>query len=205
MTLNKKYRDELLVALRMHEISGERVGEVLAGVEAHVVETGEDPVAAFGRPREYAAQVAAQLDRSTGKRSTLDAVGGGLAVAALVMFGSEYLLDGLFADASTIPYTLKDTAALSALLVFIAGGTVLFFRAFTATARNQVYAVAALGTFVLSILSQFAIGWVFDDVAPLYEMPRWLAIAVGATLLAGAVGMLAHAIRRGRVVYPKAS
>ncbi|WP_010315838.1 hypothetical protein [Saccharopolyspora spinosa] len=81
----------------MHEISGERVGEVLAEVEAHVTETGEDPVEAFGRPREYAAQVAEQLDRNTGKRSGM-AVMASATVTAVTMFGSDYLLDGLFAD-----------------------------------------------------------------------------------------------------------
>ncbi|PKW12682.1 hypothetical protein A8926_0158 [Saccharopolyspora spinosa] len=94
---HKKHRDELLIALRMHEISGERVGEVLAEVEAHVTETGEDPVEAFGRPREYAAQVAEQLDRNTGKRSGM-AVMASATVTAVTMFGSDYLLDGLFAD-----------------------------------------------------------------------------------------------------------
>ncbi|MGW5794810.1 hypothetical protein ACWEV3_29720 [Saccharopolyspora sp. NPDC003752] len=205
MTLDKKYRDELLVALRMHEISGERVGEVLAEVEAHVTETGENPVEAFGRPREYAAQVAEQLDRGTGKRSTMEVVASAAAVAALTMFGSDYLLDGLFADTATIPYTLKDTVALVALLVLMVSGTMLFFAAFTAKARNQVYAVAAVVTFALSIVSQIVIGSVFDDVTPLYEMPRWAAIALGGVFVLGVIAMLTRAIRRGRVVYPKTS
>lgn len=204
MTLDKKYRDELMVALRMHEISGARVGDVLAEVEAHVTETGEDPVEAFGRPREYAAQVAAQLDRSTGKRSGLDVAASVAAVAALTMFGSDYLLDGLFADTATIPYTLKDTVALSTLLVLVVAGTALSFRAFTARALNRVYAGLAVGVFVLAIVSQLVIGSIFDDVTPLYEMPRWAAIAVGVVLVLGVVGMLARSIRRGRVVYPKA-
>ncbi|MEV0703443.1 hypothetical protein AB0I53_36775 [Saccharopolyspora sp. NPDC050389] len=204
MTLDKKYRDELTIALRMHEISGRRVGEVLAEVEAHVAETGEDPVEAFGRPREYAAQVAAQLDRATGKRSTMEVVASGAAVAALAMFGSDYLLDGLFADTATIPYTLKDTVALLTMLVLFVAGTMLFFLAFTAKARNQIYAGVAVGAFGLAIVSQIVIGSVFDDVTPLYEMPRWAAIAVGAVFALGVIGMLTRAIRRGRVVYPKA-
>lgn len=58
------YRDKLLTALRLREVPGERIGEVLAEVEAHVAETGEDPREAFGTPREYAEQVR----RATGGR-----------------------------------------------------------------------------------------------------------------------------------------
>jgi hypothetical protein len=50
--LDKKYREELTLALRLHDISGAPVGDVLlAEVEALVAETGADPRAAFGNPR----------------------------------------------------------------------------------------------------------------------------------------------------------
>jgi hypothetical protein len=205
MTLDKKYRDELIGALRVHEISGERVGEVLAEVEAHVVETGENPVEAFGKPSEYAAQVAAHLDKSTGKRSAVDVAISGLAVAVLTIFGSDYLIDGLFAEASTVPFTPKDTAAQAALVVLLAAGVFLLFRAFTATARKQAYGISAGAALVLGVLAQFVIGWTFEDVTPLYVLPRWVAITLGAVLVTGGFSMLARAIRRGRVVYPKAS
>src|SRR5699024_4781202 len=61
MTLAKKYRDQLVLALRAQEVSGDRVGEVLAEVEPHVAGTGEDPQEAFGPPRDYANHVVAQL------------------------------------------------------------------------------------------------------------------------------------------------
>ncbi|MGP4015533.1 HAAS signaling domain-containing protein [Saccharopolyspora sp. 5N708] len=203
MVLDKKYHDELLLALRMHEISGERVGEVLAEVEAHVAETGEDPVEAFGQPREYARKVAAQLDRNTGKRSTLDIVVSGLVMIALTILGSDWLLDGLFEETPVLPYTLKDAVALSAVLVFGVLGALLLGRGVTAGARNEIYVFAGIGSFVLMIVAQPVIGWTVDDVSPLYELPRWLAIGLGAVLMAGAIGMLVHAYRRGRVVYPK--
>lgn len=203
MTLDEKYRDELLVALRMHEISGERVGEVLAEVEAHVLETGEDPVEAFGQPREYAAQVAEQLDDGTGKRSTLAVVASGLATAALVMFGSDFLLDALFDGTDVVAYTLKDTVALISLLVLFVAGVMLLFKAYTAKAGNKAYGVAAIGTFALGILAQFAAGRLVDDVTPLYQLPSWLAAVLGALALAGAATLLVRAVRRGRVVYPQ--
>ncbi|KAA5833635.1 hypothetical protein F1721_15315 [Saccharopolyspora hirsuta] len=203
MTLDAKYRDELLLALRLHEISGERVGEVLAEVEAHVRETGEDPVEAFGSPREYAAQVAEQLDSSTGKRSSLEIAISALATAALVMFGSDFLLDALFESSDVVAYTLKDTVALVSLLVLIVAGVMLAFKAYTARRGNKVYGGAAIGAFALGILAQFASARLFDDVAPLYELPRWAAVVLGVVALAGAVTLLVRAMRRGRVVYPE--
>lgn len=200
MALDEKYRDDLLVALRAYEISGERVGDVLAEVEAHVRETGEDPVEAFGTPRTYAAQVVAQLDRRTGKPSTLEFAAVGLGIAALTMAGSDYLIDGLLADAATVPYTLKDTVALPVLMVLLPLAGTLLFKA--STTRNRLYAIAAVAALAVALVSQFAAGLLFDDVTPLYELPRWGAIGLGAILLAGAAGLLIRMIRRGRVVYP---
>ncbi|NEE04588.1 HAAS signaling domain-containing protein [Phytoactinopolyspora halotolerans] len=49
-----KYVDNLIFALRMRNVPGKEIGQIVAEVEAHVAESGEDPAEAFGRPREYA-------------------------------------------------------------------------------------------------------------------------------------------------------
>jgi hypothetical protein len=54
----EKYTADLLLALRVRETPGDRIGEVLAEVESHVADTGEDPYEAFGSPRQYARTVA---------------------------------------------------------------------------------------------------------------------------------------------------
>lgn len=59
-----RYNERLMFALRMREVPGERIGEVLAEVEAHVAESGEDPASSFGRPQDYAAEVAAAAGAS---------------------------------------------------------------------------------------------------------------------------------------------
>ena len=41
--------------LRLLDVPGERIGQILAEVETHVADTGLDPVQAFGEPGEYAA------------------------------------------------------------------------------------------------------------------------------------------------------
>ncbi|MDO9378314.1 MAG: hypothetical protein Q7T56_05665 [Nocardioidaceae bacterium] len=59
MTIDEKtmstYRQSLILALRLKDVPGDRIGEVVAEVESHVADTGEDPTEAFGTPREYAA------------------------------------------------------------------------------------------------------------------------------------------------------
>ncbi len=48
------YCHTLMLALRLKEVPGDRIGEIVAEVESHVSDTGEDPTEAFGSPRAYA-------------------------------------------------------------------------------------------------------------------------------------------------------
>lgn len=57
MNVNQ-YTDDLALELRLLDVPGDRIGQILAEVEAHVADTDEDPVDAFGDAREYARQFA---------------------------------------------------------------------------------------------------------------------------------------------------
>ena len=57
MTVDDTYQQRLILALRLKDVPGERIGEIVAEVESHVAETGEDPNDAFGPPRQYAASL----------------------------------------------------------------------------------------------------------------------------------------------------
>lgn len=57
----RSYSKNLLFALRMRDVPGPRIAEVLAEVDSHVRETGEDPREAFGPPKLYADEVSAAL------------------------------------------------------------------------------------------------------------------------------------------------
>lgn len=50
------YESRLILSLRMLDVPGDKIGQIVAEVQAHVAETGEDPEAAFGAPDEYAKQ-----------------------------------------------------------------------------------------------------------------------------------------------------
>ena len=55
-TDEKRYLTDLAYALRLRSISGVRIGEILAEVEAHTAESGQSAREAFGTPKEYALQ-----------------------------------------------------------------------------------------------------------------------------------------------------
>ena len=92
--------DDLLLRLRLRDVPGARIGEVLAEVQSHVAETGEHPREAFGPPKEYAARVADALGAAP-SRGWRDAVRGlswqDLATAAAIGVSSYLLADGLWA------------------------------------------------------------------------------------------------------------
>jgi hypothetical protein len=92
------WSDDLLLALRMREVPGARIGEVLAEVHSHVAETGEDPRVAFGEPRAYADEVADALGRPRrGLRSLLRSVDAvDLTLALACGLASFLLADGLW-------------------------------------------------------------------------------------------------------------
>lgn len=52
--MSTDYIDDLALELRMLDVPGTRIGEILAEVESHVAETGEDPAEAFGPVKDYA-------------------------------------------------------------------------------------------------------------------------------------------------------
>lgn len=93
------YRNDLLLALRLRDVPGPRIAEVLAEVESHVGETREDPREAFGDPKAYAEQVAdaVGLGGRGGLRGWLLALRGPVGVIGLgSLAGGLLLASGLF-------------------------------------------------------------------------------------------------------------
>ena len=77
-----KYTAGLVKELREKEVAGKVIGDAVAQVESHIAEGGEDPTEVFGRPREFAKQLARGRKKSVGwplyVASAILAVGGGL-------------------------------------------------------------------------------------------------------------------------------
>ncbi len=55
------WRDDFVIALRLRDVPGRRIGDALALVDAHCTDSGEEPQEAFGDPVAYATQVADQV------------------------------------------------------------------------------------------------------------------------------------------------
>ncbi|MGY1844483.1 hypothetical protein [Modestobacter sp. SYSU DS0875] len=95
------WSDALLWRLRMREVPGTRIGEVLAEVQSHVAETGEHPREAFGPAKEYADRVADALGAAppaTIWRTALAGLTWWDLVETVVLGLAAYLLaDGLWA------------------------------------------------------------------------------------------------------------
>lgn len=91
----ESYRHQLLLHLRLRDLPGPRIAEVLAEVDSHTADTGEDPHAAFGPPQQYAASVVEALGTcARGWRSWLSPRQA--AVGAAAAAGGYLLAEGLF-------------------------------------------------------------------------------------------------------------
>lgn len=80
---HKKWLEELTLELRLNDFSGKAIGDVLATVEEFLADSKQTAEEAFGKPREYAAQLAGGTDRtaSKGMRGTI-----ALSTASLLAF-----------------------------------------------------------------------------------------------------------------------
>jgi len=54
LTSSPKWREDLISQLRLREVPGDRIGDILLEVEEHIRESGESPEEAFGPAKAYA-------------------------------------------------------------------------------------------------------------------------------------------------------
>jgi len=150
----RDYLAELTFHLMRTGLDGQRVGEVLAEVEAHVDATGEPARAAFGPPGEYARRWAPDVPPQVRRRRRLRWLGGLTLVAAVcAVLGG---LTGQGVRAGSLPVVSSDLAAGGLLLALVSaiGLAVLVIpwpnqvvdprtgRAWSGTSRRASLAVA---------------------------------------------------------------
>jgi len=88
------WQQELVLALRLRDVPGRRIGEVLAEVEAHCADSGQSPAEAFGDPQAYAAQATPAGRRLPVRSWFPQAVATPLGVVALLE-GTVAVVDGV--------------------------------------------------------------------------------------------------------------
>jgi len=64
--IDKRWRDDFIIAMRMQDATGEQIGDALATVDAHCAESGESAEGAFGDPTDYATTLV--LEPASGSR-----------------------------------------------------------------------------------------------------------------------------------------
>jgi hypothetical protein len=129
---DQSWCDDLVLALRLRDVPGARIGEVLAEVQSHLAETGEDPRQAFGTPKDYARDVAGAVGVSPSPRLGSR---GDVVHTVVLGLGGFLLADGLWSlgagDTAAFGLPAWVVVAVSTLLLV---GTAL--RVASATRRD---------------------------------------------------------------------
>lgn len=116
--LDKGWRDDFIVELRLLRVTGDRIGDALVTADSHVAESGEGAQEAFGDPVAYAREIAGSAVTEDGWRVNGWTVAGN--VAGLVgMLAAVRALTG-WLDGGPVPVTVGDGVALLLLLLLVA-------------------------------------------------------------------------------------
>lgn len=184
--MSGSYSDQLVVALRLRDVPGQRIGEVVAEVEAYTVDSGQDPVEAFGSVDVYSDDIAAQSRRTPSTRRWIREILGAYPAA----IGSLVLVDGLWGVARGEQAALSFGGVAFAAVLPLA---VLLLVAAVTRARRWAYgaavSVGVAGTAVL---------WTSSMIV-LVRYPAWIGVAAGVVLLAIGLGL----VRRDPVIDPR--
>lgn len=184
------YKRALAEQLRVNGVREPRVREIVAQVEAHVDATGEDPVAAFGQPVDYAAQWQPLGVRHWSLQvlaSCLVAVGLAGAIPA-VMSGVGWR--------DEVPVTTDDlhsTLLMVGVLAFIPWTSELWLSRRRASRLGTpsrpvewpVRVVAALGFGLFAWAVAHLWGGTGEDTVVVMDAPRWLLVAGGVAAVWG--------------------
>lgn len=174
--VDKAWRDDFMLELRLLDVPGDRIGDALMTVQTHVAESGESAEQAFGDPRAYAHELAGR------SRVPRWAVGpGAMAGAVLGVLGMVTVAKafGSWLEGTAVTYVVGDLVALGALLALMA---VVLLR-LGSVLRSLVdhpwasFAVLFLGVGALLALPALLLR------APLPTLPVPVMAAAGAGLL----------------------
>lgn len=187
----ESYIDRLVIELRMRDVPGNRIGQIVAEVETHAADSGEDPAEAFGDPATYSEQVATEL-RHPDQPSP---VGRSLLIAYPAFLGTGLAFEGVI-------------TALTGGRVEIAPGHLLVAAALPAAVplllswltrtrdRRSLWLLWLVGTLITA--ATVAVLYLFREPV-LLQFPAWASIAAGVALLV--VG--GRHLRRDPVIDPR--
>lgn len=82
----KQWMDEFILELRLREVRGDAIGDAVASVRELVTDSGQDPLSAFGPPREYADGLELPRVSQAGRTSWNDILAPAIAVLAFLVY-----------------------------------------------------------------------------------------------------------------------
>ncbi|KQR10288.1 hypothetical protein [Cellulomonas sp. Leaf334] len=176
-TIPQRWRDELVLALRMRDVPGPRIGEILAEVDEYCADSGLDAETAFGTPTAYAESVAAADGRTRpGVREDLRTTG-----RTLVGFlGLVVVMACVVDDGPDLAITVGWLVGLAVVLV----GSVLTVRTLGYLAaegwRGMVGVAAVIAATLATVV---AVGVLLTTTVA--TVPDTVAVTFGAVLLVG--------------------
>jgi hypothetical protein len=200
------YTQALVSQLRLKKVPGAVIGQVVAEVESHVRETGEDPVEAFGQPGSYSAKYA-------GRRRPVGGAGW-LTLAnvtySMALAGAVILLNGLLNLGGSVNVTENIVAWVGLFVIF----AVVLGRIDNAVADRETRTITvgrrSLGTRAISwlrllaLFAMFSLGHAIGARMPhepvLISLPGWSVVLVGLAVTAASLGV---ALRSDRILDPR--
>ncbi|WP_144794723.1 HAAS signaling domain-containing protein [Kocuria palustris] len=179
--MHRRWCDDFILELRLRDVPGAQIGDHLAEVESHCIETGTDPREAFGDPSEYARDMAdgdAPAKDQGLVRVTL------ISLAALLVFLTGSDATTRWARGEALSYNL---AELTSLGLLAAGVASLPFVLGPLLRRARLGIVFFAGLFVLGALRALAR---LLPLAPVVQGIPAAPVSVGALLVLCALSVL---------------
>ena len=203
----KDYTKALTTQLRLRQVPGKVIGQIVAEVESHVRETGEDPVQAFGQPGSYSAQFASRRSPvGRGGWLTLDDV-----TFTMAMVGAFVLLNGVL-NLGEIVHVTANVVSWVALFVIYALVVARIdiavadreTRTITAARRTQGTRAVSWLRF-LALFAMVLLGMAISSRLPhepvLVSLPGWSLVLVGLAVTAASLWV--YLSRSDRIVDPR--
>lgn len=188
--MSESYSEQLVLALRIRDVPGQRIGQVVAEVEAYTADSGQDPMEAFGPVQAYSDTIAAQLRREPSTRGKIRDLLWGYPPAV----GSLVLVDGLWGvlKGGRAELTIGDVVVATLLPLAV----LLLVTALTHARPWAYYVTAGLISVVGGVLLWAGGGLV------LMRYPAWVGLACGAIMLGGGL-TLVMTVNRDPVIDPR--
>jgi hypothetical protein len=173
------YLRRLRTELHARGVPSERIGEVLAEVDAHVSDAGDDPATAFGPPDRYAARIAEEIGATP---QPPPPAARRILTGAAASAGTLLAVEGVVGLIRHHPAPVTLAVLLTAVLIPVLSQSVLLLGR-----RSSGFGcAAALGLFVATQIAQVAVlVWFRQPV--LADLPAGAVAGVG---LAAVLGMI---------------